>query len=91
MTGVTGFLGAHTAHQFLLDGGFRVRGTVRDKSKASKINPLKETLGPLFDKIELVEADLTNKESLIKAISGSTYVAHTASPFYLNVSKENKE
>ena len=37
ITGVTGFLGAHTAAYFLKDGGFRVRGTVRSLSNSTKI------------------------------------------------------
>ena len=41
--------------------------------------------------LELVEADLMDKESMTKAIAGSTFVAHTASPFFFNVSKEEKE
>lgn len=91
ITGVTGFLGAQTALKFFEEGGFRVRGTVRAKNNAAKIDPLKKTLGDFFDQIELVEADLLNKQSLIEAIAGSTYVAHTASPFVNGVSKEDKE
>ena len=91
MTGVTGFLGCHTALKFLEEGSFRVRGTVRSKTNEAKLKPLRETLGKHFEYLELVEADLTNKESMVAAIAGSTYLAHTASPFFLNVSKENKE
>jgi nucleoside-diphosphate-sugar epimerase len=57
-----------------------VRGTVRDKSNETKIAPLRKAFGAHFDEIELVEADLLNAESLSKAIAGSTYVVHTASP-----------
>ena len=32
-----------------------------------------------------------NKQSMIDAIAGSTYVAHTASPFVMTVTKENKD
>ena len=85
VTGVTGFLGAHTALKFFEDGGFRVRGTVRSKTNAAKIDPLKKTLGDFFDQLELVEADLLDKQSMIDAVAGSTYVAHTASPFVMGV------
>jgi nucleoside-diphosphate-sugar epimerase len=37
-------------------------------------------LGDLYDQLELAEADLLDKESMIKACEGCTYVAHTASP-----------
>ena len=80
VTGVTGFLGAATANAFLQDGSYRVRGTVRSLSNESKLTPLKTVLGDLYDQIELVEADLMDKESLINACKGATYVAHTASP-----------
>jgi len=84
ITGVTGFLGSMTAKYYLEDGGYRIRGTVRDVNNATKINPLKSTLGEeLFSKLELVEADLLNQESISAALSGSTYVIHTASPFVL--------
>ena len=45
ITGVTGFLGSMTAKVFLEDGSYRIRGTVRDKNNAVKIDPLKKTLG----------------------------------------------
>ena len=52
----------------LRDGGFDVRGTVRDLSNASKIAPLKKAFGPLFANLTLVEADLLNADSIINAI-----------------------
>jgi len=36
----------------------------------------------LYDQLELVEADLMDKDSLIKATEGCTFVAHTASPVF---------
>ena len=45
ITGVTGFVGAIVTKVFLEDGSYRVRGTVRDRSNGSKIDPLKATLG----------------------------------------------
>ena len=39
--------------------------------------PLREAFG---DQVEFVEADLLDEASLFKAIEGSTYVVHTASP-----------
>ena len=84
ITGVTGFLGSQTAKVYLEDGSYRIRGTVRDCNNATKIDPLKKTLGDeLFAQLELVNADLLNEESISAAIAGSTYVVHTASPFVL--------
>ena len=39
ITGVSGYLGSHVALVFLKDGGFNVRGTVRDTKNANKIEP----------------------------------------------------
>jgi thioester reductase-like protein len=37
VTGVSGFLGAATAKEFLLTGEFRVRGTVRSTANEAKL------------------------------------------------------
>lgn len=71
ITGITGFLGSQTCLYFLKDGGFRVRGTVRDTSSATKMNPIKNAFGDLFGQLDVVEADLLNEESLVNAINGS--------------------
>ena len=80
---MTGYLGSIVCLQYLKDGGFRVRGTVRDKSNEAKLAPLREAFGPLYDQLELVEANLDNEQSLIDACRGSTYVVHMASPFFM--------
>ena len=49
ITGVSGYLGSHVALVFLKDGGFNVRGTVRDTKNAKKIEPLRKAFGTLFD------------------------------------------
>ena len=82
ITGISGYIGSHTALLFLQDGSYRVRGTVRDKNNEAKMAPLRTAFGELFDQLEIVEADLTNDQSLQEAIAGSTYVVHVASPFF---------
>lgn len=42
--------------------------------------PLKKAYGDLYSKLELVEADLLNDESMQKATIGATYLVHVASP-----------
>ena len=74
---------------FLEDGGFRVRGTVRDKNNEAKLAPIREAFGEHFANLELVEADLMNEASLVSAIAGSTYVAHIASPFFMSQNEED--
>ena len=83
LTGITGYIGAETCRQFLEDGSFRVRGTVRDMSNEAKLAPIREAFGDLFSQLELKEADLMNEQSLIDACAGSTYVVHLASPFFM--------
>ena len=81
ITGISGYLGSHVALLFLKDGGYRVRGTVRDPANQSKVAPIQQAYGAeLFSQLELVQADLTDEASLASAITGSTFVVHTASP-----------
>ena len=85
ITGIAGFVGSQVCLQFLQTGQYKVRGTVRDAKKPSKIDPLKKAFGELFNQLELVEADLLDEASLVKAVEGSTYLVHTASPFSMNL------
>ena len=80
--GITGFLGSHTCLTFLKDGGYRVRGTLRDKTKEEKVKPVREAFGEYWSQLEVVECDLYDLESIDKAVEGSTYVVHTASVIY---------
>ena len=77
VTGVGGFLGGHVALQ-LLKQGYSVRGTIRQKTKASAVMSRFPTFG---DKIVLVEADLDCDNGWDDAVAGCSYVIHTASPF----------
>ena len=90
ITGVSGFLGSHTLMAFLKDGSYHVRGTVRSTTNAKKMAPLKKAFGNLYSQIEFVEADLNDEASLNAAIKGSTYVVHTASPFFLGSKTEEE-
>jgi len=85
ITGISGYIGAAVTLLFLQDGGYTVRGTVRDKNNAAKLEPLKEAFGEeLYAQLQLVEADLMNEESMVSAIAGSTFVVHVASPFFFS-------
>ena len=88
ITGISGFIGSRICLDFLQSGEFHVRGTVRDKSNEAKIAPLRKAFGEHFEKLELVNADCLDAESLERAISGSTYVVHTASPFNFKDTRE---
>ena len=55
ITGISGFLGGQVALQHIQDGGYRIRGTVRDLNNQKKIAPLREAFGDdIFNQIELV-------------------------------------
>ena len=91
ITGITGYIGSHVCLLFLQDGSYHVRGTVRDKSKPEKMDPIKKSFGDLYDQLEIVEADLMNEESLANAIAGSTFVVHVASPYPAKKPKDENE
>ena len=65
-----------------------MRGTVRSLNRREKIEPLIKAFGPLFSYLEIVEADLIDEASLIKAAAGCNYIVHTASPFYIDKPKD---
>ena len=52
ITGVTGYVGCVVAQEFLKDGSYTVRGTVRSKTNEAKIGPLRDGLGELFNQLE---------------------------------------
>ena len=64
VTGASGFLASHIVLQLLERGDYMVRGTVRSLKNDKKVAPLRN-LKPENGtyELELVEADLTNKES----------------------------
>ncbi len=64
ITGISGYIGAHVALACLEDGGFKVRGTVRNKDDPEKLEQYKAAFGKHFDKLELVNADLMDEASL---------------------------
>ena len=53
---------------------------MRSVTNEKRIGPLRESLGELFNQLELAVADLMDEQSLISAVQGSTFVVHTASP-----------
>jgi len=77
VTGVNGFFGSHIA-KLLLERGYLVRGTVRDKTNKAKLASLKSLPSP--QNLELYEADLLSSSDLEKAIEGCDHVMHVAAP-----------
>lgn len=91
ITGISGYVGSAVCLAFLKDGTYKVRGTVRDKNNAKKIDPLRAAFGEHFDELELVEADLLKEETMIKACEGCQYAVHTASPFAMENPKDKMD
>lgn len=82
VTGASGFLAMHIVKQLLeSDQEYIVRGSVRSLANEQKLKPLRALCPENSNQqLELVEADLTKRESWIDAVKDCTYVIHVASP-----------
>ncbi len=80
VTGISGFIAAHTAEK-LLGQGYQLRGTVRDKSKGETIRrALLDKTGSDEGQLELVEANLASDAGWEDAVKDCRYIQHIASP-----------
>lgn len=75
VSGVSGFLGSWIAKE-LMDGGFRVRGSVRSLGDADRVAALRN----LLPGVEWVAADLRMEDGGRQALAGCQWVFHVASP-----------
>lgn len=82
VTGVSGFIASHVAAG-LLEQGYSVRGTVRNKVKGERIVETFAAKGIDTSKLELIEADLGKDAGWKSAVKDCRYVQHIASPFPL--------
>lgn len=82
VTGVTGYLASWVV-KHLLEEGYTVRGTVRNKNNKNKINHLLSLAKGSKGKLELFEADLLKEHSFDEIFEGCELLIHTASPFIL--------
>lgn len=80
LTGVTGFLGAHTSIQ-LLEQGYEVTGTMRDLKKADHIKHVIADHTSHIERLHFVEADLRDDHVWNRLMPGMDFVQHIASPF----------
>src|SRR5699024_2213355 len=90
LTGVTGFLGSHTAIQ-LLNKGYEVVGTLRSKDR---INAIKEVIAKQtknIHKLTFVEADLNDSDIWLELTKNVDYIQHIASPFPRTMPKNENE
>jgi nucleoside-diphosphate-sugar epimerase len=90
VTGGSGYIASWVVQQ-LLEQGYKVNATVRNKSKVAKVEHLLKLQKKFVGKLELYEADLLKEGSFEKAMNGCELVIHMASPFKVNVKDAQKE
>ena len=83
VTGVTGYVGSWVTLKLAEAKKYKIRATMRNPDNKEKVDLLEKAFGEHFSNIELVKADLTDRDSIFKAVEGCTYVMHVASPFPL--------
>ncbi|MEM6630895.1 MAG: aldehyde reductase [Bacteroidota bacterium] len=90
LTGVSGFLGSHTAIQ-LLEKGYRVLGTLRNMDRAESMREIIAKYTQHIGALDFAQAELLDERVWIELMKGITYVQHIASPFPKVLPKDEKE
>jgi len=90
LTGITGFLGSHTAIQ-LIKKGYFVIGTLRDMSREDHIRKIIEPQNGTSDNLKLVKAELNDPDIWKLLTKDVDYVQHIASPFPRTIPKNDEE
>lgn len=80
LTGITGFVGSHTAIQ-LLDRGYRVMGTLRSHDRISSIKEIIGRHTALVQNLTFAVAELNDSKVWFELTKNVDYVQHIASPF----------
>ncbi|MBI4923304.1 MAG: NAD-dependent epimerase/dehydratase family protein [Devosia nanyangense] len=90
LTGISGFVGGHVALA-LLTAGYRVRGSVRDLSKAAKVTATLAKAGADVSQLDFVVLDLMSDAGWDEAMADVRYLQHTASPFVTAMPRDRME
>lgn len=90
VTGASGYLASWIV-KYLLEDGYTVHATVRNKSKTVKIDHLLQLQETYPSQLKFFEADLLKKGSFDAAMQGCELVIHTASPFQTKVKDAQKQ
>lgn len=90
LTGVTGFLGSHTAIQ-LLNKGYDVVGTLRNKDRADSIREVIAKNTKNISNLTFVEADIVDDNLWFELAKNIDYIQHIASPFPKDMPKDENE
>lgn len=78
VTGASGFIAVHCVRE-LLSRGYRVRGTLRDRSDEAKVREALRSVDA-GDRLSFVEAELLDDRGWQAAVEGAELVLHVASP-----------
>ena len=90
VTGASGYLASNLI-KLLLSKNYKVRGTVRSLKDPKKHESLYNLVPSKKQNLTLVEADLLDPSSWNKAVKGVDWIAHLASPFFLESPKDPKK
>ncbi|MEN6454626.1 MAG: NAD-dependent epimerase/dehydratase family protein, partial [Prolixibacteraceae bacterium] len=90
LTGVSGFLGSHTAIQ-LLEKGYEVTGTLRSMKRAGEIREVIARHTSKVGALKFAEADLLDGQIWNELTKGVDFVQHIASPFPRELPRHEEE
>jgi dihydroflavonol-4-reductase len=90
VTGASGFIAMHCVVQ-LLEQGYPVRGTLRSQEKERHLREVISQHGETGNHLELVPGDLLKDDGWQNATAGCDYVLHVASPFPLELPKNEDD
>ncbi|OUR98017.1 diaminohydroxyphosphoribosylaminopyrimidine deaminase [Gammaproteobacteria bacterium 42_54_T18] len=82
VTGANGYIASWLV-KYLLEQGFTVHATVRDKTNQNKVSHLQTLIDEHPGKLTLFNADLFNNGDFDASMEGCEFVFHTASPFII--------
>src|SRR5687767_14121802 len=89
VTGISGFIGSHVALA-LLYGGYSVRGSLRDMSRAAEVAAMLERAGADLTRLEFVPLDLLEDDGWAEAARGCRYLQHVASPLAVRAPRDRE-
>lgn len=79
VTGASGFIAMHCIVK-LLEEGFRVRGTLRNLSKAAALTEVLARYADVSERLSFARAELGEEQGWAEAVQGCEFVLHVASP-----------
>jgi len=89
VTGLTGFIASHVTAK-LLEKGYRVRGTVRNKAKGRRVLAAMAQTGIDTSSVEFVVAELGDDAGWKDAVKDCRFIQHIASPFPLEAPSDRE-